>query len=90
MYDEISETLAEKGEAAIFSSSFPRTRLSPERLEVYKKRLDDLIDEFIAEKPDPHGQVYGLFTTLFLAPQYLQGEQSSASSRPPVSDGGIS
>ena len=61
-----------------------------ERLEVYKKRLDDLIDEFIAEKPDPHGQVYGLFTTLFLAPQYLQGEQSSASARPPVSDGGIS
>ena len=90
MQAEISETLAENGEAAIYSSSFPRIRLSPQRLEAYKKRLADLIDEFIAEKPDPHGQVYSLFTTLFLAPQYLQGEQSSTSAGSPESDGGIS
>ncbi len=88
--DELSETLAEKGEDGIYDTSFPHVRLSPERLEVYRKRLDDLIDEFIAEKSDPHGQVYSLFTTLFLAPQYLQGEQSSPSAEPPVTDGGIS
>jgi DNA-binding transcriptional ArsR family regulator len=88
LHDEISETLAEKGESVIYSSSFPRVRLSPERMEVYGKRLADLIDEFIAEKPDPHGQVYSLFTTLFLAPQYLQGEQSSLSAEPPVIDEG--
>src|SRR5205085_5707057 len=71
LHDEISETLVEKGEAAIYSSSFPRARLSPEGLEAYKKRLDVLIDEFIAETPDPHGQVYGLFINLFLAQHYL-------------------
>ena len=82
LQNEISETLAEKGEAAIFSSSFPRVRLSPERVEAYRKRLADLIDEFIAERPDPTGQVYALFTTLFLAPQYLQGDQSTTSAEP--------
>lgn len=87
--NEISETLAEKGESAVYSSSFPRVRLSPERIEAYRKRLADLIDEFIAEKPDPHGQVYSLFTTLFLAPQYLQGEPSSPSTEPPLTDGDI-
>ena len=90
LHDEISETLVEKGEAAIYSSSFPRVRLSPEGLEAYKKRLDVLIDEFIAETPDPHGQVYGLFTTLFLAPQYLQGEQSPLSLGTPMTGGVIS
>lgn len=82
MYDEISETLAEKGEDAIYDTSFPRVRLSPERLEIYKKRLDDLVDEFIAEKPDPQGQVYSLFAALFLAPRYVQGEQASTSTEP--------
>ncbi len=85
--DEISETLSEKGENAVYSSSFPRVRLSAERMEVYRKRFTDLIDEFIAEKPDPHGQVYSLFTTLFLAPQYLQGEQSSSSTESSLTDG---
>jgi DNA-binding transcriptional ArsR family regulator len=79
LYDEISETLAEKGKEAIYGTSFPRARLSPERVEVYKKRLDDLIDDFIAEKPNPDGQVYALFATLFLAPRYVQGEQASPS-----------
>ena len=82
LHDAISETLAEKGEEAIYGTSFPRVRLSGERLEVYRKRLDDLIDEFIAEAPDPHGEVYGLFATLFLAPRYVQGEQSSTSTEP--------
>jgi len=90
LYDQISETLAEKGEDAIYDTSFPRVCLSPERAEVYKKRLDDLLNEFIAEKPDPDGQVYGLFTTLFLAPRYVQGEHSSTSAELPETDGGIS
>ena len=79
LYDEISETLAEKGEDAVYNASFPRVRLSPERMEAYRKRLEDLLNEFIAEKPDPDGQVYSLFATLFLAPRYVQGEQSSTS-----------
>lgn len=82
--DEISETLAEKGEDAVYETSFPRVRLSPERLEVYKKRLDELINEFIAEKPDPHGQVYSLFAALFLAPRYVQGGQPSPLTEPEV------
>ncbi len=89
LYDEISETLAEKGEDAVYETSFPRARLSPERLEVYKKQLDELINEFIAEKPDPHGQVYSLFAALFLAPRYVQGEQASTSAESESTDGGI-
>ena len=80
LYDQISETLAEKGEEAIYDTSFPRLRLSVERMEVYRKRVDELIEDFIAEKPDPDGQVYALFATLFLAPRYVQGERSDASS----------
>ena len=80
LYDQILETLAEKGEEAIYDTSFPRLRLSVERMEVYRKRVDELIEDFIAEKPDPDGQVYALFATLFLAPRYVQGERSDASS----------
>jgi predicted ArsR family transcriptional regulator len=79
LYDQVSEALAEKGEDAVYGTSFPRVRLSAERVEDYKRRLDELVNEFIAEKPDPDGQVYGLFTTLFLAPRYVQGEQSTVS-----------
>jgi DNA-binding transcriptional ArsR family regulator len=87
--DELSETLTEKGEEAVYGTSFPRTRLSPERLEVYKKRLADLIDAFVAEESDPHGQVYSLFTVLFLAPHYVQGEQASPPAESESTDGGI-
>lgn len=79
MRDDISEALAEKGEAAVYSSSHPRVRLSPERVEVYRQRLADLVNDFIAEEPDPHGQVHSLFTTLYVAPQYLQGQKASSS-----------
>ncbi len=80
--DELAETLTEKGENAVCETSFPRARLSPERLEAYKKRLLNLVYEFVGEAPDPRGQVYNLFTALFLAPSYLQDEKSPESSEP--------
>ncbi len=79
MRDDISETLAEQGEAGVYSASHPRARLSRERVEVYKKRLLDLVNDFIAEEPDPHGQVHSLFTTLFVSPRYLQDQGRSSS-----------
>lgn len=83
MRDDISETLAEKGEAAVYCSSHPRVRLSPDRVEVYRQRLHDLVNDFIAEEPDPNGQVHSLFTTLYVAPQYLQGPDAPPSSEEP-------
>lgn len=77
--DEIAETLAAHGEEGVCSTSFPRARLSPERAEEYRQRLIDLVYEFANETADPQGQVYSMFTALFLAPPYLQGEQSSES-----------
>jgi len=77
--DEIAESLAAQGEEGVYSTSFPRARLSPERAEEYRQRLTDLVYEFANETADPQGQVYSLFTALFLAPPYLQGEQSSES-----------
>jgi DNA-binding transcriptional ArsR family regulator len=78
MREEILETMAEKGEVGVYTSSFPRVRLSRERLEVYRQRVSDLVKDFIAEDPDPNGQVYALFTVLFEAPRYIQGEASSS------------
>ena len=53
-------------------SGFPHARLSRERALAYRERLDALLEEFIAERPDPEGQVYGLALGLFQAPPFMQ------------------
>ena len=70
---ELAESLAGPGEKEIvLESSFPHVRLSPERAHMYRQRLADLLDDLLAEPVDPQGQVYGIFTAMFLAPAYLQ------------------
>ena len=72
--DEYAESLATMQEEATFPcSSFPHARLSPERAQVYKERLDALIEDFLQEAPDPTGQVYGLLISMFKSPAYMQG-----------------
>lgn len=51
---------------------FPRVRLSLEKALEYRQRFVALMDEMIEEKPDPQGEVYGVFFALFKSPPYMQ------------------
>jgi DNA-binding transcriptional ArsR family regulator len=53
------------------TSSFPRMRLSPERVSYYGERIRALVEEYINEDPAPDGQVYGFCTAFFKVPQYM-------------------
>lgn len=71
---EYAESRAATQKEDIFPcSAFPHARLSPERVQVYKERLDALIEDFLREAPDPEGQVYGLLVSMFMSPPYMQG-----------------
>jgi DNA-binding transcriptional ArsR family regulator len=87
-HNELAEALAAHGEQdTISTSSFPHARLSYERALDYKRRLDALCDEFIAEPPDPDGRVYGLALALFEAPPFLQRVEEPPVKRPPSKRG---
>jgi DNA-binding transcriptional ArsR family regulator len=58
-------------------TAFLHPRLSPERANVYRQRLDELIDDIIHEAPEPTGQVYSIFIGMFTSPDYLQLEGST-------------
>jgi DNA-binding transcriptional ArsR family regulator len=77
-YEELKESTEAMGEdASSMCSAFPHVRLSSERAKVYQERLDALLDDLLAETPDPNGQVYGLVFSLFLAPAYVQNTKTS-------------
>lgn len=72
-HDELVEaTLAFGDEAASCESAFPHVRISEERAAVYRERLEDLLNDLLAEPVDQHGHVYGIVFQMFLAPPYLQ------------------
>lgn len=76
--DEMIELInAGEGEDEIKSTSAPSAKIMPERVEYYQRRLNDLVNEFLSEVPDPEGQVYTLFVTLFKAPPYIQQASST-------------
>jgi DNA-binding transcriptional ArsR family regulator len=54
------------------SASFPQVRLSPERAQVFRERLKALVNDFIHEPSDPHGQIYGMCMAFFKAPSHQQ------------------
>ncbi len=72
--DDLAETLQTYHEDGVYNTSFPRNRLSVERLKVYQERVNQLVEDFIAETPNPQGQVCSLFTAFFLSPAYMQGD----------------
>ena len=57
-------------------SGFPHARISPERAREFQERLSALVNEFLQEPVDPHGQVYGFGYAFFLAPPYLQASDA--------------
>ena len=71
--DAMAESInAGNGKDEIKTASAPSAKISAERAEYYRMRLDALADDFLREEPDPDGQVYKLFSTLFKAPPYMQ------------------
>ncbi len=71
--DEMAESMnAGQGEDEIATVSAPSAKITAERVEYYRSRMNALVEDFVSELPDPDGQVYTLFTTLFKAPPYVQ------------------
>lgn len=72
------ELVLKRGKDAPLTASFPHIRLSPERAQLYQDRLNAIIDELLQETPDPSGQVYSFFASVFKAPAYMQATSMSA------------
>ena len=78
--NEFAETVAEGGaEARTLGTSFPRARLSAARAKWYQERLATLVEELLAEPPDPDGAVYSCLVALFRSPNYLQSDAHRSS-----------
>jgi DNA-binding transcriptional ArsR family regulator len=72
--DELVETSASRQNHFLHHEVFLHLKLSPARVQEYERRLQELTDAFFHEEPDADGQIYDLYTTLFLAPPMLQIE----------------
>lgn len=76
--DEMAELInVGEGEGGVRATSAPSAKMTLERVEYYEKRLSALVNDFLSEAPDPDGQVYTLFVTLFKAPPYIQQASST-------------
>jgi DNA-binding transcriptional ArsR family regulator len=76
---ELVESVAAYGEDGACGGGFPHVRISEERAQVYRERLDGLLEDLLHEPVDPQGRVYGIVFQMFLAPPYLQDMPSPSS-----------
>jgi predicted transcriptional regulator len=72
--NELAESNAHRPNSGIHHEEFLHLQLSPARAQEYAQRLQELTDAFLHVEPDADGQVYDLYTALFLAPPALQVE----------------
>jgi DNA-binding transcriptional ArsR family regulator len=70
--DELIEALPTLGTRALCDTFFPHKRLAPERMAVYHQRINQLVEDFLRELPDPNGVAYSLIISVFRSPAYLQ------------------
>jgi DNA-binding transcriptional ArsR family regulator len=75
--DELAEAFIEGGPDLPAKTAFPHTRLTPERQEYFMRRVNELVDEFIAEPFHEGALVFGLSVAFFQAPMYLQDSPAS-------------
>lgn len=71
---ELTEAVGTLGYEASITGGFPHLRLSPERVQHYQQRLEDLLTDLVEEPLDPTGQVYAVVLSFFRAPESLQPE----------------
>lgn len=69
---EMMDSLVSYGDYELRSNAFPHARLAPEKAQGYLQRFRALLDELIEEKPDPDGEIYGVFFAMFKSPPYMQ------------------
>lgn len=69
---EMMDSLVSYGDYEPRANSFPHARLSAEKAQEYLQRFNALLDELIEEKPDPDGEIYGVFFSIFKSPPYIQ------------------
>ncbi len=77
--DELIDALATYTDDPVRNISAPRARLSGERIKIYRERLMELLDDFLNEPPDPHGEIYTFSIALFKAPAYVQSSDTALS-----------
>ena len=70
--NQLAEALLLNGPDLPGKVGFPRARLSPDRALAYQERLEQLLNDFLAEPPAPDGRVYGLCGAFFESPAYMQ------------------
>ena len=58
------------------TDAFPHVRLSSDKAMEYRQRFMTLLDQLIDEEPDPNGEVYGVFVSIFKSPPYMQVDVS--------------
>jgi DNA-binding transcriptional ArsR family regulator len=82
--DELMEALPTLGPESLCDTFFPHKRLAPERMAVYHQRLNQLVEDFLREQPNPDGVMYSLIISVFRSPTYLQTpiETSPADAEP--------
>lgn len=85
--DELMEALATIEYDPLRTSSVPRARLSFERAQIYSERIQALVEDFLHESPDPHGDIYELCAALFMAPAYLQDRAFTKQHEPSKDEG---
>ncbi|MBA3824629.1 MAG: winged helix-turn-helix transcriptional regulator, partial [Ktedonobacterales bacterium] len=74
---EVQETVAAAPEAdRVLMVGTPHARMSAERAQEFSRRLHALVDEFATEPLATEGSVYGLGVALYVAPAYLQVDES--------------
>lgn len=69
---KLTESLIGYEESNQRCDAFPHARLSLEKVKEYQRRFKALIDEFVGEEPDPRGEVYGVFVSIFQSPPCMQ------------------
>ncbi len=72
VHAELLESVVSYEDDPLRCDGFPHARLSPERIKHYQERFFHVIDEMVAESPDPDGEVYGIFFGIFKSPPYMQ------------------
>jgi DNA-binding transcriptional ArsR family regulator len=76
--DELVAALPLLKEGALLDAWYPHKRLAPERMRVYHQRIEQLVQDFLREAPDPEGHVYSLFITTFRSARYVQPPRDSS------------
>jgi DNA-binding transcriptional ArsR family regulator len=88
VHDELTHVLTSGKDDPYMHNGFLHPRLTPERANVYLQRLNSLIEDMIHEAPEPSGQVYSIFITMFTSPDYLQVEKSATDADTQEHNGG--